>query len=74
MKNKLTLKILDFEPILEGSENKLTGGFSLGYSSLMKSDYSMANNCWGGNCREGCGSWPTNSGCNEVAGCGVIKE
>lgn len=73
MKNKisLTFNISNFEPVSENSINKLIGGFSTSLSARGDSLEILSNNCHGGNCVKGCG---TNTNCNTVAGCGVIKE
>ena len=48
--------ILKFEALLEGEENKLTGGFSSSVSSNSSFELVAANNCHGGNCVKGCGA------------------
>ena len=56
------MKFLKFEVLLEGEENKLTGGFSTSVSSKSSFAFDTTNNCHGGNCVQGC-SQGSNRGC-----------
>ncbi len=73
-KVKVTFNVTNFEPLSEGAENKLMGGFSASLAGSKESLKSISdNNCHGGNCHGSCGGGQ-NIQCNTVSGCGVIKE
>lgn len=73
-KTKISYRISNFESVSENAENKLVGGFSQTQSSSMGFDFTMSNNCYGGNCTTDCGNGPIgqNVQCNVAQGCGVI--
>jgi hypothetical protein len=69
-KSKSKIVITRFEPVREGEENKLIGGFSgsLSGKDIQDSIGLGSNNCEGGNCSSGCGIGQ-NVGCNSHSGC-----
>jgi len=71
MKVKFKIDINAFESISTVSEQKLVGGFSGSFSANSDAqtlDQDQSNNCLGGNCVLGCGTYQ-NFGCNNIVGC-----
>lgn len=69
--DKLRITLSSFETLTENNANELVGGFSKSFSdqsSVLAN--TLANNCYGGNCTQGCGSGQNTQLCNTYFGCG----
>jgi hypothetical protein len=68
---KIYYQIGHFDPIVETSQQQLTGGFSTSVTVSAGVTFAVDdNNCNGANCTSGCGSGQNLISCNTRMGCG----